>query len=229
MENSGESDVDEELDDEWELYLCGWSSWRNARAQQAPFHCQQVENHSFPVFLSPLFCLAFHVSFIFTNTIMGQLRWARRDVVKFQYCKFCFVPKYIFIRIASLAREEQPNTPPDHTFKFLDKYIPHLRNNGGSRNVWGYKIYTGDLIVLLQIVTRPPVFSHVSTWSMSNFRPFDPASMSAFIRISPTAWRPFRNQDKHSCSRINQARWCLISILSLARHCGVRYRIISCI
>jgi len=39
--------------------------------------------------------------------------------VQFQDCKFCFGPKYIFFRIASLAANNR-NIPSDHTKQFLD-------------------------------------------------------------------------------------------------------------
>ena len=66
-----------------------------------------------PMFCIVLFCLAFHVSFILTSTIMGQLCWPARDVVKFRIANFV-LDESMFFRIASLRIYDRiyiPTTP----------------------------------------------------------------------------------------------------------------------
>ena len=75
----------------------------DGKYKKPPSGCQLVEN-SFPVFLSLMFCIVLlcHVFSIFISTIMGQLRWKRRHVVKCQDCKFSSRPKYIFFFLSEI-------------------------------------------------------------------------------------------------------------------------------
>jgi len=106
MKSAGELDVDEESNVQMRAVLLQIKIER-CHSAAGPNSLSAGENHSFPVLLSLMFCLVFVLSclscflYIYKHNY-GAIVLAGRDVMKFQDCKYCFGPKYIF-RIVSLA------------------------------------------------------------------------------------------------------------------------------
>jgi len=118
VKSAGELDNNEELDEQMRAVLM------RMKCSRSHLIISRAESHSFPVFLSlmfctVLFCLAVHVLSLYKHNY-GTIVLGREGCCEVQDCKFCFGPKYIFFQIASLASSTPLNIPSDHTKQFLD-------------------------------------------------------------------------------------------------------------